>query len=758
MIKRRGVFFKRMLLLYAVSTTIIFLLFGLAMNVYEQKNYIRQIQELNERGLAQSANACTTTLRNLYDYFNMEILGSPELLRILLAKEFTGELSISFSSLNKKMTNYSDLIHSCYVINRTSDFACSTRDTFQSLEHFSDQDIIERITLYDDVPYSYIFCPRKTDYLLNGKKYSERYISIIFRVYKEGFLVINLDYDVFSDMINYRNYSETSQTLLLNNQGMVMIDSNESAFGEDMVSSSYYGLLEQQKNSSGCFLAKQDGSSKFICYRKNELFGFIYLTITENTVINKEMLLHIVLYSVAAMIINLCCVLAGTIICYRPVGKLSSLLAETELDNGEQRDEFKLIERMFYRMKRENRQYVKSKRENLIKALLEDKTIPGSEERAELDSMKAEMTRQAFLCINFYPEREQMWEDGTLVLFSIGNIFRELTESFARVEAVYYDGWLSCVVNLDFCETDKESGLGAGIGRNEKLENALRQLQGRMLEYFQINLSCAVGCPVTDLLDLSESARNAQAAFFFQFTKETTAILYRSDVPDESGIKPKYPQEEAQAILDAIKSCDMVKISNSIPAFFRQISGCHYQQALRSIFELEFELTRFEIRNDIYLKNSELEILESRQTEMKLYRLQELFLERCLRVAECYREIRDNNSNKKEIVEQVEALVEENIMSSGLTVNFLAQSVYLSISYLRSIFKEVTGGTLSNYIIRKRLDKICELLEKTDMPITEIADSMGFASKSYLYTFFKNYMGVTPNEYRKQKRKQAGEV
>ena len=70
----------------------------------------------------------------------------------------------------------------------------------------------------------------------------------------------------------------------------------------------------------------------------------------------------------------------------------------------------------------------------------------------------------------------------------------------------------------------------------------------------------------------------------------------------------------------------------------------------------------------------------------------------------------------------------------------------------------MTGGTLSNYIIRKRLDKICELLEKTDMPVTEIADSMGFASKSYLYTFFKNYMGVTPNEYRKQKRKQAGEV
>ena len=759
MIKKRGIFFRRMLLLYAVSTTIIFLLFGLVRNVYEQKNYTKQIRELNERGLAQSANACTTTLRNLYDYFNMEILGSPELLEILLAKEFTRELSISFSSLNKKMTNYSDLIHSCYVINRTSDFACSTSDTFQSLERFSDKDIIERIALYDDVPYSYIFCPRKTEYTLNGKNYSERYISIIFRVYKEGFLVINLDYDVFSDMINYRNYSETSQTLLLNNQGMVMIDSNEMSFGEDVTNADYYGLLEQKKESDGCFLARQDGSSRFICYRKNELFGFRYLTITENTMINKDMLLHIILYSIAAMILNLCCVLAGTIICYRPVGKLSSLLGEMDADDEEGRDEFKMIEKMFYRMKRENRLYVKSKRENLIKALLEDRSVIGSADRAELEKMKLEMTRQAFLCINFYPEREQLWEDGNLILFSIGNIFRELTEDFARIEAAYYDGWLSCVVNIDFGAENNMSVTHRDISRTEKLENALRQLQGRMMEYFQINLSCAVGCPVTDLLDLSESVRNAQEAFFFQFTKEENAILYRYEIPADNGegIK-KYPGEEAQAILDAIKACDIVKVRNSVPAFFRQISECHYHQALRSLYELEFELTRFEIKYEIYRNNSESEILESRKTEMKLYRMQELFLERCLRIVECYREIRDNNSNKKEIVEQVKMLVDENIMSSGLTANFLAQNVYLSISYLRSIFKEVTGGTLSNYIIRKRLDKICELLEQTDMPVTEIADSMGFASKSYLFTFFKNYMGVTPNEYRKRKIKPDSEV
>lgn len=755
MLKKRGLFFRRMLLLYAVSTTTIFLLFGMVMSAYEQKNYVRQIREANERGLAQSANACATTLRNLYDYFNMEILDSPELLEILLAKEFTQKLSVSFNHLNKKMVNYSDLIRSCYVINRVSDFACSTRDTFQRLDGFSDQDIIERLTLYDDVPYSYIFCPRQTDYTLYGKSYSEKYISIIFRIYKEGFLVINLDYDVFADMINYRNYSETSQTLVVNSEGQVMIDSIMDSFGTEIADKGYYEELEKQKADSGYFKMNQKGNPVMVCYRKNELFGFSYLTITENTVFNKEMLIHIILYSIGAMVINLGCVLIGTIICYRPIGKLSSLLAGAEENDEGGRDEFQMIENLFHRMKRENKQYVKSQRENLFKALLEDKNITDRSEWKELERVKQEMRHQTFLCVNLYPDHEPVWEDIHLLLFSMGNLLQELTAEFARVEPVYCDGWLSCVVNMEWEEAREGTAPGAGMMR---LEHALRQMQSRMTEYFQVHVTCAIGYPVTDLLDLSESAADAQSAFFFQFTKETDAILYWNEEAAGKDEKKTYPLEEAQAVLDAVKSCDKVKIRSAVPAFFQRISKYHYRQALRSVYELEFELTRFELRNDLYLEYSELEVLENKKADMKLYRLQELCLERCLRTADAYREIRDNNSNKKEIVERIKTLVDENIMNSELSVNFLAQNVYLSVSYLRSIFKDATGGTLSNYIIQKRVSKICSLLDDTDMPVAEIAERMGFNSKSYLFTFFKNYMGMTPNEYRKRDRKQSEEL
>ena len=102
--------------------------------------------------------------------------------------------------------------------------------------------------------------------------------------------------------------------------------------------------------------------------------------------------------------------------------------------------------------------------------------------------------------------------------------------------------------------------------------------------------------------------------------------------------------------------------------------------------------------------------------------------------------------------------MEKNIGNPELTVNSVAQWVYLSNSYLRNIFREVTGETLSNYIIEKKLERICTLLEQTQMSAQQIADTMGFHSKSYLLTFFKNYMGMTPTQYRKEKTQENRET
>ncbi len=52
------------------------------------------------------------------------------------------------------------------------------------------------------------------------------------------------------------------------------------------------------------------------------------------------------------------------------------------------------------------------------------------------------------------------------------------------------------------------------------------------------------------------------------------------------------------------------------------------------------------------------------------------------------------------------------------------------------------------YITLLRIGKAKEMLWNTDKSITEIAMSIGFNSSQYFSRVFKNYVGVTPGEYR----------
>lgn len=738
--KKRGVFFKKMLLLYTISTTAVFLLFGIWVAAYEQSKYNEQIREINRKALSQSASACSTTLQDLYNYIYIETLDSPELVGLLLAEEYSQEMAWDFYRLGNSLCNFNSLIDSCYVINQESDFACSTLDVCRSLEEFKDRDILERLT-GDKKDGLCRFIPRSTSYTIYGKPYEKQYISIVFQQYGQGYLVVNLKYDLFADMVNYRNYNENSRTLLLNSQGTVMIDSNSEWFGVSLADTDYYKTLLTEEERDGVFRQQVDGRRKEICYRTGELFDIKYVTITECRVLDQDSLAHVIVLAALAVVINLGCIFAGTTLLYRPIGKLSAILSG---DDEEQIDEFRLIEDTFFHLKKENRTYQESTKERVLGNILEDNWVQDEAAEAELSLLQESMDKTSFVCVNLYPEIEGSQKgDLPLMLFAIENVIRELTEKHMQMRSVKYDTYLSCIFNADF---------GSGGGRIEILEMPLTRLQEKMQEYFGMDVVCAVGNVVNNVFDLTESAANARTAAFFQLIREKNAILYWEEMPQRAEPGGAYPAEQVKNLLDALRNCDKGKIRMQVAGFFAEIAVYTHAQALKCIFMLENDLFRYEMRYDIDTGNSEWEMTEFARQSSGICRIQEKCLEHCLKIADAYREIRDNNPNMLGIVDRVRELVEENITNPELSVNAIAQQVYLSNSYLRNIFKEVTGGTLSNYIIEKKLEKICTMLEQTEMSAQQIADAMNFSSKSYLFTFFKNYMGMTPAQYRREKK------
>ena len=80
----------------------------------------------------------------------------------------------------------------------------------------------------------------------------------------------------------------------------------------------------------------------------------------------------------------------------------------------------------------------------------------------------------------------------------------------------------------------------------------------------------------------------------------------------------------------------------------------------------------------------------------------------------------------------------------------VAEQVGFSETYLSDRFAKVTGEHFSAHLARLRVEKACELLPGTGVPVRRIGEMVGYSNASYFSRVFRERCGVTPQEYRRQ--------
>lgn len=115
-------------------------------------------------------------------------------------------------------------------------------------------------------------------------------------------------------------------------------------------------------------------------------------------------------------------------------------------------------------------------------------------------------------------------------------------------------------------------------------------------------------------------------------------------------------------------------------------------------------------------------------------------------------ELQDKNSNengKKQAVLITKQYISQHYMEA-LSLNELADRVYLNASYLSSIFKMEEGIGISEYVKKVRMKQAKMLLEQTNKKVSIIAEEVGFFNTSYFIKSFHEYYGVTPAKLRQK--------
>jgi two-component system response regulator YesN len=89
-------------------------------------------------------------------------------------------------------------------------------------------------------------------------------------------------------------------------------------------------------------------------------------------------------------------------------------------------------------------------------------------------------------------------------------------------------------------------------------------------------------------------------------------------------------------------------------------------------------------------------------------------------------------------------------LSEPISANEIAKTLYLSRPYLSRKFKEETGDSLTDFILKEKTKEAKRLLRYSDKTVAAIGAYLGFSSQSHFSKVFKAQVGLAPGKYREK--------
>ncbi|MDK2809162.1 MAG: two-component system, response regulator YesN, partial [Clostridiales bacterium] len=89
--------------------------------------------------------------------------------------------------------------------------------------------------------------------------------------------------------------------------------------------------------------------------------------------------------------------------------------------------------------------------------------------------------------------------------------------------------------------------------------------------------------------------------------------------------------------------------------------------------------------------------------------------------------------------------------SQNVSLSSFSDQYFFSKEYLSKIFKSTYGIGIYEYVQKVRMERASELLLDDSLKIQWIAERLGFADSNYFSKAFRNYYGMTPSQFRKNK-------
>lgn len=769
-LKKRLFFRKNSLLIkiiisyIIVGTTLLSLLSVFLYRSFEA-NTLQQIQDNNEKMLYQSYKMTETYWVSTFGYMYQQYIGDSILTQGLEGTDLT---ATDYARISKQLSNIKEsnnFISSIYLYNVKSDLIFSNLSTAANLNDFYDNEFLKSLDKYEPSRMPFLL-PRKATYTLNGQKQNTNIVSLIF-MQKDtdkritSLLVYNLDEQVLQKVVTSEDNDKSNEIFIIDNNGIVISHPDEQKINTSMKNDEFIKKILNSDNSSGISIDTVDGRKTVINYKKWANLQWTFISVSDyNALVKKaESIQHSAIFIICFFIfISIFISLIFTNNIYVPIIRLIKKIRSNN-KNGEISGVSELeylsdtYEYLLRNIDKSNLSYLDSEvmKKIVLNQLLHSDYNDIEYIKKSLENIKVKFDYKYFVVIVFRVDdysnlcKKNDKEANKLLLYAICNICNEVFRNVFEV--------------LEVCEAGKDN-ISIIINHNEseinleKINKTMIEVQNAVEKCLSISITGGVSNSAQDISQMWYLYDNA-----FECTNYRVIHGYKSIV-NYTQLQRKiyvYPQDIEGRIIDSFKNIDEHDLNKNLNDFIIDISEFSYdemQLALTQLSLVVLKCFKTEVSDDSFVI-SQLDFGYKSINNMfttfdRLDKIEQSFKDIFNKILNAFKAQKD--TKHADVISNIIKYIGENFSDSTISINTLAEIVSLSPNYLRTLFKHSIGISISNYIVKLRIEKTKELLIKTDYTAYKISEMVGYNNSTYFYTVFKKYCGKSPDEFRKENK------
>lgn len=260
-----------------------------------------------------------------------------------------------------------------------------------------------------------------------------------------------------------------------------------------------------------------------------------------------------------------------------------------------------------------------------------------------------------------------------------------------------------------------------------------------------LRLSIGIGHEVQDLFSIHQSYQTALIAVHkYFFSWNNNIILYTQN----DNLPYKFNDDLLTSMTELIKAnkrTDTILLIKYMINDIRKHDNTQPDYVKNIFYKIIIHLSSFCHEWNITILNNDFQYIED--IIINSYTLNEIEDKVINLICSVCSEF-ETKSDDRDITTRIMQYINDYYDNYDLSINTIAESLYLTPTYLCTIFKKETGTTINQYITQVRINKSKEYLKNTSTKLYDIGRKVGYKDGKYFTKVFYKVVGIKPKKYR----------